>query len=47
MRSLVIRFLKYDSGATAIQYGLIAAVNTLGGTLNGTFANVNGSIKNP
>ncbi len=50
MKSLVTRFLKDESGATAIEYGLIAAgiavaiiaaVNSLGTTLNGVFAGVN------
>jgi pilus assembly protein Flp/PilA len=44
------RFVKDESGATAIEYALIAAgisvaiiltVNALGGTLNGIFQNVN------
>jgi len=56
MRTLITQFLKNESGATAIEYGLIAAgiavaiiaaVNTLGGTLNTTFTNVNASINNP
>jgi pilus assembly protein Flp/PilA len=43
------RFLRDESGATAIEYGLIAAgisvaiiatVNTLGGQLKNTFTNV-------
>ena len=43
------RFLKDESGATAIEYGLIAALiavaiiagaTTLGGNLNSTFANI-------
>jgi pilus assembly protein Flp/PilA len=46
MKSLVTRFLKDESGATAIEYGLIAAgisvaiiatVNALGTQLNGVF----------
>jgi len=50
MKSLVSRFLKDESGATAIEYGLLAAlialaiittVTTLGGTLDGVFARVN------
>jgi pilus assembly protein Flp/PilA len=49
MKSLVFRFLRDESGATAIEYGLIAAgiavaiiavVNTLGGQLSNTFSNV-------
>jgi pilus assembly protein Flp/PilA len=51
------RFSKFwsdESGATAIEYGLIAAgislaiiaiVNTLGGTLNGNFNSINSSLK--
>ncbi|GAB1718001.1 MAG: Flp/Fap pilin component [Nitrobacter sp.] len=50
MKNLVKRFARDESGATAIEYGLIAAgisvaiivaVQTLGGTLNGVFADVN------
>jgi pilus assembly protein Flp/PilA len=50
------QFLRDQSGATAIEYGLIAAgiavavifvVNTLGTTLRGTFTTVNGAINNP
>ena len=46
-------FLTDESGATAIEYGLIAAgisvaiilaVNTLGGTLQGVFEDVNTQI---
>jgi len=53
MMNLISRFLSNESGATAIEYGLIAAgiavaiiaaVNTLGTTLNGTFAGVNTAI---
>jgi len=49
MRS-VARFLKCESGATAIEYGLIAAgiavviigaVQTLGTSLKGTFTTIN------
>jgi pilus assembly protein Flp/PilA len=51
---LISRFLKNESGATAIEYGLIAAgialaiiaaVNGLGTTLNGKFASINTSLK--
>lgn len=54
MSKLVARFVKDESGATAIEYGLIAAgialaiitaVNTLGTTLNTKFTNVNSQIK--
>jgi pilus assembly protein Flp/PilA len=53
MRSLANRFLKNQSGATAIEYGLIAALvavaiivglTTLGTNLNGTFTNVAGNV---
>jgi pilus assembly protein Flp/PilA len=49
MMSVFKRFLRDNSGATAIEYGLIAAgisvviigvVNTLGGKLKNTFTNV-------
>ena len=48
------QFLRNDSGATAIEYGLIAAgisvaiiaiVNGLGTTLNGVFTNVNTQLR--
>jgi pilus assembly protein Flp/PilA len=51
---LVSRFFRDDSGATAIEYGLIAAgisiaiivaVNTLGTTLNDKFTSINTSLK--
>jgi pilus assembly protein Flp/PilA len=51
---LISRFLKNESGATAIEYGLIAAgialaiiaaVNGLGTTLNGKFSSINSSLK--
>ena len=54
MRRLIAEFLKDESGATAIEYCLIAAgisivivvaVNGIGTSLNGTFATVNTSIK--
>ncbi len=49
MKNLFVRFVKDDSGATAIEYGLIAAgisvaiiavVNGLGTKLNATFTSV-------
>lgn len=49
MTSAVLRFVRNESGATAIEYGLIAAgisvaiiatVNALGGQLNNTFSAV-------
>jgi pilus assembly protein Flp/PilA len=54
MRQLVSRFLKDESGATAIEYCLIAvglsiviitAVNGIGTTLNTKFTSVNSSLK--
>ena len=54
MRHLITRFAKDVSGATAIEYGLIAAgislaiiaaVNTLGGTLSTNFTSINTSLK--
>jgi pilus assembly protein Flp/PilA len=54
MTKLVARFVKDESGATAIEYGLIAAgislaiiaaVNGLGTTLNTKFGNISTSIK--
>jgi pilus assembly protein Flp/PilA len=52
--SYLVRLFRDESGATAIEYGLIAAgisvaiilaVNTLGTNLNGTFTNVSGQLK--
>jgi len=54
MKNLVSRFVKDESGATAIEYGLIAAgislaiiaaVNGLGSNLNGKFTSINSSLK--
>ena len=54
MRLLVSRFLSNESGATAIEYCLIAtglsivilaAVNGVGTTLNGRFTSINTSLK--
>jgi len=53
MKKLVAKFWKDNSGATAIEYGLIAAgiavaiiavVNTLGTQLNNTFGTVSTSL---
>ena len=50
----IVAFLKNDSGATAIEYGLIAAgisvaiiavVNTLGSTLNDKFTSISTQLK--
>ena len=49
MTKLIARFAKDESGATAIEYGLIAALisvalitgaTTLGGSLNNTFQDI-------
>ena len=54
MKNLIARFVKDESGATAIEYGLIAAgisvaiiavVNGLGTKLTTTFTNVTSSMK--
>ena len=54
MSNLFARFVKDESGATAIEYGLIAAgisivivvvVNGLGTTLNTKFTDINNSLK--
>ena len=54
MKSLIKSFLKDESGATAIEYGLIAAgislaiiavVNGLGTNLNTKFTDINSSLK--
>jgi pilus assembly protein Flp/PilA len=54
MKRSILKFLKDESGATAIEYGLIAAgislaiiavVNGLGTNLNGKFTDINTSLK--
>jgi pilus assembly protein Flp/PilA len=54
MKNIVSRFVKDESGATAIEYGLIAtgiaiaiiaAVNGVGSSLNGTFGKISTSLK--
>ena len=54
MKNLVLRFVKNESGATAIEYGLIAAgiavaiitaVNGVGSSLSGTFTSISTSLK--
>lgn len=51
--TMIKRFAKCESGATAIEYGLIAAgiaviiigaVQALGGTLNGIFVDINAAL---
>lgn len=53
-RVLFLNFLKNERGATAIEYGLIAAgisvaiiatVTALGSNLNTTFSSVSGALK--
>jgi pilus assembly protein Flp/PilA len=55
MKSQLLRFVRDTSGATAIEYGLIAAgisvtiivvVNALGGELNNTFSSVDSQLAN-
>ena len=54
MNKLFARFAKDESGATAIEYGLIAslisvaiigAITTIGTSLTGTFTNVSNQLK--
>ncbi|MFN3854297.1 MAG: Flp family type IVb pilin [Phreatobacter sp.] len=54
MKALFTRFAKDNSGATAIEYGLIAAgiaaviilaVNALGTSVNAAFGTVNSNMK--
>ena len=54
MRSLVVRFANDHTGATAIEYALIAAgisivivaaVNSIGTSLNSTFSSVSSQLK--
>ena len=54
MKAFVVRFWRDETGATAIEYGLIAAgislaiiaaVNGLGSNLSGVFTSVNTSLK--
>jgi pilus assembly protein Flp/PilA len=54
MKNLVSRFVKDESGATAIEYGLIAAgiaiaiitaVNGVGSKLSANFVQISGSLK--
>jgi pilus assembly protein Flp/PilA len=54
MKRSILKFMKDESGATAIEYGLIAAgislaiiavVNGLGTSLNTKFSDINTSLK--
>jgi pilus assembly protein Flp/PilA len=56
MGKVFIRFLRNESGATAIEYGLIAAgiavviiaaVQLVGSNLNGTFGSVASAVSTP
>ncbi len=56
MSKIFARFLKDESGATAIEYGLIAALisvaliagaSTLGNSLNNTFNSLADKMENP
>jgi pilus assembly protein Flp/PilA len=56
MKNLIARFVKDESGATAIEYGLIAAgislaiiavVNGLGTNLNNKFTSINTALAKP
>jgi pilus assembly protein Flp/PilA len=55
MSKFVTRFLKDESGATAIEYGLIAALiavvlvatlQAVGGSLNSTFTTISSALDN-
>jgi pilus assembly protein Flp/PilA len=54
MKMLVLCFVKEENGATAIEYGLIAAgisivivvaVNSIGTSLNSTFSSISSQLK--
>jgi len=54
LKRVLLGFLRDESGATAIEYGLIAAgisiviitaVNSIGSTLNTSFTSINTSLK--
>ncbi|GLH79513.1 pilus assembly protein [Bradyrhizobium sp. SSBR45G] len=54
MKTIVLKFLRNESGATAIEYGLIAAgislaiiaaVNGLGSSMSSKFDSINSSLK--
>lgn len=56
MKNIISRFMRDESGATAIEYGLIAAgiavviitaVQTIGTNLNTTFTSVANAVKAP
>ena len=56
MRNLVTRFVKNDEGAALIEYGMlvgliavlcVAAVTTLGGTIQGYFIAINAALTPP
>jgi pilus assembly protein Flp/PilA len=54
MKNLVLRFIRQESGATAVEYGLItagiaaaiiAAVNGVGTSISSTFHTLSSSLK--
>jgi len=54
MRKLVLRWVSHQSGATAIEYAIIAAgisivivvaVNSIGTSLNSTFSSISSQLK--
>lgn len=54
MKSLLVKFLRDESGATMVEYGVmvalvaaiaIATVATLGGYVNGAFSDVNSALQ--
>jgi pilus assembly protein Flp/PilA len=56
MIKIVLKYLRDDSGATAIEYGLIAvgiavaiigAVNSVGSGLSGVFTTISGKLTTP
>ena len=54
MRNVLLNFIKDESGATAIEYGLIAAliavviitgITAIGTSLSSTFSSISGNLK--
>ena len=45
MKNVFRRFVRDESGATAIEYGLIASLQTLQGNLKDTFNSVGTAVK--
>ncbi len=44
LNRIFAKFIKDDSGATAIEYGLIAALTSLGGSLTNIFTVVDNAL---